>query len=269
MEDLWAFNEEVVVRAAAASRTPLISAIGHETDTTLIDFAADRRAPTPTAAAEMAVPVRTVLLAQVIDNGTRMMNAIHRIMDDCRMQLKVLVRNLPDLVRMIEESGQRLDDWTERLGYGLRVGMDQRRSDLVALTAAIRKPQHLIIHARSRLTSETRAMAQTVTMAIRERRAVLMRVGALLESCSYQRILERGFVLVTGGRDRTISSASELTPGDRIAIRFHDGRSRATVERVDSGSPSGGGAKKPRNLATKDRSRKRRSRQNDRQGTLL
>ncbi|MED5396109.1 MAG: exodeoxyribonuclease VII large subunit [Pseudomonadota bacterium] len=269
LEDLWAFNEEIVVRAAAASETPLISAIGHETDTTLIDFAADRRAPTPTAAAEMAVPVRTVLLAQVMDNGTRMMNAIHRTMDDKRMQLEVLVRNLPDLVRMVEESGQRLDDWIERLGYGLRVGMNQRRSDLMALTAAIRKPQHLITHARSRLTVETRAMAQTVAAGFRERRAELMRVSALLESCSYQRVLERGFVLVTGGEDRTISSVTELTPGDRIALRFHDGRSQATVERVDAGSPSGGVAGNPSNRATKDRGRKTRSRQNNRQGTLL
>ena len=97
LEDLWAFNEEIVVRAAAGSAIPLISAVGHETDTTLIDFAADRRAPTPTAAAEMAVPVRAELQAMVLDNTRRLVSGMLRMIDDCRVRLEGFARGLPDL----------------------------------------------------------------------------------------------------------------------------------------------------------------------------
>src|SRR5690606_27898406 len=115
LEDLWAFNEEIVVRAAAASGIPLISAVGHETDTTLIDFAADLRAPTPTAAAEMAVPVRGELIAQVMEDGVRLAAAARRIVLERRVRVEGLSRGLPNPRRMLEEASQRLDDWSERL----------------------------------------------------------------------------------------------------------------------------------------------------------
>src|SRR5207244_263159 len=120
LEDLMAFNEEIVVRAAAASAIPLISAIGHETDTTLIDYASDRRAPTPTAAAEIAVPVRLELLAQVGNAGGRMAGAMVRLLDERRLRLVGLSRGLPDPRSLLEAAAQRLDDRAERLGNGLQ-----------------------------------------------------------------------------------------------------------------------------------------------------
>ncbi|MEL0012759.1 MAG: exodeoxyribonuclease VII large subunit, partial [Alphaproteobacteria bacterium] len=114
LEDLMAFNEENVVRAAAASAIPLISAVGHETDTTLIDFASDRRAPTPTAAAEMAVPVRADLIAQVAEDEARLTGAMTRLLRGRAQEMTALGRGLPAPRRILEGAMQRVDDWAER-----------------------------------------------------------------------------------------------------------------------------------------------------------
>src|SRR5579885_3392869 len=114
LEDLMPFNEEIVVRAAAASAIPLISAVGHETDTTLIDHAADRRAPTPTAAAEMAVPVRLDLVAELSGKGQRMAGAMLRLLDERRLRVVGLGRGLPDPRSLLDAAAQRLDDRAER-----------------------------------------------------------------------------------------------------------------------------------------------------------
>ena len=115
LEDLMAFNEETVVRAAAASAIPLISAVGHETDTTLIDHASDRRAPTPTAAAEMAVPVRLDLLAELGGKSSRLAGGLARLLSERRLHLSGLARGLPDPQDLIGNAAQRLDDRAERL----------------------------------------------------------------------------------------------------------------------------------------------------------
>ena len=138
LEDLWAFNEEIVVRAAAASTIPLISAVGHETDTTLIDFASDRRAPTPTAAAEMAVPVRADLIAQTLDFGKRTIACMNRVLREAALAVTGLARGLGDPLRLIEERQQRLDVSGERLALATR-GLVERRGQALA-AARLDKP---------------------------------------------------------------------------------------------------------------------------------
>jgi len=255
LEDLMAFNEEIVVRAAAASDIPLISAVGHETDTTLIDYAADRRAPTPTAAAEMAVPVRADLLAQVEDDGARLTGAITRLLDNGRRHLDATARGLPDLSRLVGEFTQRLDDWTERLGNTMRVGLDGRRIKLARLAAEIPKPQQQLDHAKRQLKSEVRALMAAGRSIVAERRGAIQQASALLESFSYQRVLERGFALVTGDGESPIDSVKKLSPGMPVSMRFQDGQAGATI---NGGAPAG-----------KPRKAKKRDDGEDPQGTLL
>ncbi len=246
LEDLWPFNEEVVVRAAAASAIPLISAVGHETDTTLIDFAADRRAPTPTAAAEMAVPVRLELLAQVLDAGRRLVGAVGRLIDRRRKDVEGLARGLPRPWRMVEEARQRLDDWSERLANGLLVGLDRRRARLAQLAGRLVSPRQRVLHEQSRIAGEARALDAAARALVREKRARLDHAAALLESFSYERVLERGFVLVHDAGGRTVTSVRLLRPAMALDLKFHDGEAGAVVGSVPKrptrrGADTGGG----------------------------
>jgi len=143
LEDLWGFNEEIVVRAAAASRIPLISAVGHETDTTLIDFAADLRAPTPTAAAEMAVPVRLELLAGLEGQGARLARALAGGIGQRGQRLRDLGRALPRLEALLAGPRQRLDAGVLRLGGALGQAVSRRRARYEAL-AGRAGPQALL-----------------------------------------------------------------------------------------------------------------------------
>jgi exodeoxyribonuclease VII large subunit len=138
VEDLWGFNEEVVARAAAASEIPLISAVGHETDTTLIDFAADRRAPTPTAAAEMAVPVRHELAALIEGQGARLRQVASQGITARGQRLRDLARALPRAESLLDTPRQRLDRASDRLGPSLIAGVQRRRVHLSEVSGALR-----------------------------------------------------------------------------------------------------------------------------------
>jgi len=257
LEDLWAFNEEAVVRAAADSAIPLISAVGHETDTTLIDFASDRRAPTPTAAAEIAVPVRAELAALIMDDGTRLMTAMNRRLGDGRLHLQSTVRGLPNLTRLLGESAQRLDDWSERLGNALVSGISAKRSVLGEIGGQLRKPDHLIRRGDDRLKSEIRALKLAGRSLIKEKISDFSRASSLLVSYSYTRVLDRGFALVRDANDNPVMSATEVSAGDQVNVTFHDGARHMLVTDGESGklkAPPG-----------KPKSRK----PNDDQGTLL
>jgi exodeoxyribonuclease VII large subunit len=253
LEDLMAFNEEVVVRAAAASEIPLISAVGHETDTTLIDFASDRRAPTPTAAAEMAVPVRADLIAETAQLGHRMARAASRQIAEQRLMVDGLGRGLPDPVRLIQDKIQQLDHWVERRDNAQRGFFDRKRDALSALAGRLRTPRDQIAAMGSALGYAVSHLATCVNAALErsgrrldnagaglkpkllkdllERRTdALASLGALLDSYSYEHVLQRGFALVRDQNDEPLTSVAALSPGLSVALQFHDGRAHATID---------------------------------------
>ena len=255
LEDLWAFNE-VVVRAAAASTIPLVSAVGHETDTTLIDFASDRRAPTPTAAAEMAVPVRADLMAETLDYAKRLVGGINRLLRESAMELAGLARGLGDPRRLIEERQQRLDVSGERLGLAMRQLVDRRAQSLAA--ARLLRPNAVIAAKEQMLAAESRALRSAMerfkgdTLQKIERTAdrltqnadrlkrhsddLLRRggervdqLGKLLESYSFHSVLNRGFALVRDQDGQPVLVAAATSAGQTIGIEFADGRIGAKV----------------------------------------
>ena len=237
IEDLWAFNEEVVVRAAAASRIPLISAVGHETDTTLIDFAADLRAPTPTAAAEKAVPVRAELQAMVATLAKRLDQARRRVVDDRRERLTGLARGLPSPRDLLVLPVQRVDDLGERLPRALMASVEKRRGRLAGIAAKV-TPVLLLERLRqagARLAELKGRAAREVRAILNERAASVASLARMLESLSYERVLARGFAVVRDGAGQPLTKAAAISPGLELSLQFSDGRVAA---RAAGGSPT-------------------------------
>ena len=180
LEDLMPFNEEAVVRAVAAGTIPLISAVGHETDTTLIDHAADRRAPTPTAAAEMAVPVKAELAATLLDLERRRLTALVRSVAERRHRVEGLGRGLGDPARLLEAAFQRLDDRAERLARAPQTLVDRARARLAQLAAALRHPRQTLADNRRRLGAAGERLSAAGTLHIVRQRQRYQGVAARL-----------------------------------------------------------------------------------------
>jgi exodeoxyribonuclease VII large subunit len=232
IEDLWPFNEEAVVRAVATSEIPVISAVGHETDTTLIDFAADRRAPTPTAAAEMAVPVRAELLATALDLERRLMAAQSRLMGECRAAVQGLARGLRDPREVLGMATQRLDDMAERLRRALGAGVSERRARLAEVTVHLRPrllAREIEAH-RKTLADLGHGLGRELRRGLSDARTRVESHGKLLASYSYERVLERGFAVVRDAKARLLTSVAAAKPGLGLRIEFRDGTAAATVD---------------------------------------
>ncbi|MCB9943898.1 MAG: exodeoxyribonuclease VII large subunit [Geminicoccaceae bacterium] len=228
IEDLWAFNEEVVARAVADCDIPLISAVGHETDTTLIDHVADRRAPTPTAAAEIAVPVRRELAGDVAALGERMEHAVHRMLDHAVQRVQGLARGLPDPAMLMGIAAQRFDDLSERLRLRTPLLMLEERREQMT-----RRHQRIGELARDRIRACERSLAgipdgriaALVDRRIHDETARLGGLSKLLESLGHRQVLERGYALVHRPADGgLISSRADAEREGIMEIEFRDGR---------------------------------------------
>ena len=210
IEDLWAFNEEEVVRAAAESPIPLISAVGHETDTTLIDHAADRRAPTPTAAAEIAVPVRGELLAQLAELAHRSQLCLARRAERCRERLDLTVCRWPEPHAIFAPMIQRLDEVGERLPRSLSARAGTARGDLNLVAGRLRR--ELLDQRVERMTEQ------------------LGGLWRMAELAHPERPLERGYARVTGRDGHTLIHARDAREAGLLTLRFADGSVDASVD---------------------------------------
>ncbi len=222
IEDLWSFNEEAVVRAIAECPIPTISAVGHETDTTLADYAADRRAPTPTAAAEIAVPVRAELAASLADFEARKKRAILRPVQLGRERLQARSERLPTPEALLQPQGQRLDELAERLRRGLRDSAAQGRERLselrlspAVLTRNLREAQRALAGQKLAVALVERPLAER-----RERLAALQRV---MHSLDPDTVLKRGYVRVLGTDGRTLTDKALAEKEGALTLKFRDG----------------------------------------------
>ena len=203
IEDLWAFNEEVVVRSVAECTIPVISAVGHETDTTLCDFAADRRAPTPTAAAEMAVPVRAELLNQIAELALRKRRAVLRPLQLGRERLAARAERLPAPQALLTPHAQRLDDLAERLRRGLSDRTQLARGQLQRVAGGLSAP---LLKAR-----------------VSAAQGRLDGLARLFVSLDPDAVLGRGYVRVTGPDGRTLTTKALAARETALALHFRDG----------------------------------------------
>ncbi|SMX37457.1 exodeoxyribonuclease VII large subunit [Octadecabacter ascidiaceicola] len=225
IEDLWGFNEEVVARAAASSNIPLISAVGHETDTTLIDFVSDQRAPTPSAAAEMAVPVRLDLMAGVEQMGARASRAVTDAVARRKQRVADLARVLPKPEQLTEDAKQRFDYWSEKLDAALqvRVGVGRLRLGEVAGQLRPSMLNNRIAQGRERLeTRNARLVSAAVTQTQRQR-SRLDALDRMRETLGYRETLKRGYAVVRGDGD-VVTTAKAAKSAASLEIEFADGK---------------------------------------------
>ncbi len=226
IEDLWPFNEEIVVRAAFESEIPLISAVGHETDTTLIDYVSDQRAPTPTGAAEMAVPVRTELLLSTSESAERLKRALSRALTRSRDKLAAARLPRPDM--LLQPARQRLDFAATNLPKAALALTQKARLRLSRLQLSPAMLKSEIRQGYKRLR-DAAVRARPALMRLIERRTKALATEAkLLETLSYQATLKRGYALVRDRDGRLIRSAAVASGTEQFKVSFADGDVAAT-----------------------------------------
>ncbi len=249
VEDLWGFNEEIVVRAASSSDIPLISAVGHETDTTLIDYASDKRAPTPTAAAELAVPVRLDLMAWLDAQDARLTHALTSGLSMRGQRLRDLSRALPRADTLLDTARQRLDTWSDRLPAALVRAVQTRRVKLSEISGALRPgllrravdgdrrrlantAARLNIRALSRdidlkkrdLTRLTTRFGEAATRQTTNWRGKIDAMDRLRETLGYTATLQRGYAVVRDGDGMVLTTKATAAKAAALEIQFSDGR---------------------------------------------
>ena len=226
IEDLWSFNDEALVRGVAASNIPVISAVGHETDWTLVDLAADVRAPTPTGAAEMAVPVKADLEAHVATLKARLVSGLSRKLDGSRADLRAGARGMPTADTLFAGFRRSLDEASGRLANGLTAATQAKLIDLVnlagrlqpnLLTPLVENKKQMLVYADSRMNQALKAFSESASNRVTQAKR-------LLDSYSYTNILKRGFVVVRSQAGDIITLAKDMAADALHELEFADAK---------------------------------------------
>lgn len=232
LEDLMPFNDEKVVRAAASSAIPLISAVGHETDTTLIDYAADLRAPTPTAAAELALPERLALLAHTQSSGERLSSLLMRQVGMFRQQVGHLAARLGDPQRFLDLRTQSLDHASDRLLHALERHLGLARERFLRASGRLSSPLPRLEMAAQMLGHKAASLARAGEVMIDKRSDKIAQAARMMEVLSFKSVLGRGFALVRDAAGAPLSARASLSAGDLVQVEFHDGVVKTRVEDI-------------------------------------
>jgi exodeoxyribonuclease VII large subunit len=239
LEDLWAFNDENLARTIAACPLPTISAVGHETDFTIADFVADVRAPTPSVAAELVVPVAAELLAEMRVLGGRLGRGLLSRVGVGRLALERTRARLGDPRRLVDERRQGLDDLVGRAGRAVAAALARRRKDLQVAEGRLLRahPQRRIADQRTALGLLERRLSQGGGMLLAPRRRAFDMLASKLDALSPLKILERGYSLTRGPDGRVLASRQGLVPGDRVTVTLRDGDLRTCIEEILARKP--------------------------------